>query len=344
MKYLNNKAIRTLTFISCIFLAACGDEKPTNQVDTKPSENSASTASVQPITPANLDLLSTPLDKQAFLGLIEPKVKEAAPYPFLSDEAAIAAVKTRRTLKRRETSNESCYWSKNLGFSIKVTVEPLATAKPVRERAYNLETPPVLKNQPEPGNNAVVLYDTAWGKELAYAISFEQDDKLVMIYVTGMSTDATRLTAAAKEVASKLPTAPILEDPKDDADAFNMCATWKDSDIEAVIGAPVQGSRGTLDCKWETGTGMDLKQVRVMIYSGKYYPWDSLLAEGARDIPNIGERGLMERKRKKSKMPAHVSLKALYKGKLVSITVTDTIPNPEAIALALAKNIDNRLK
>ncbi len=345
-KSLFKKAARTLTLAGLIFLAACGDEKSTNQVEmvSDTSVNPASTTSIEPIKSVHVDLRSTSLDRKEFLGLIVPEVKEAAPCPFLSDEAAVAIAKTDWILKRRETSNNLCYWSKNLGFSIKVTVEPLATAKPLRERVYNLATPPVLKEQQEPGSNAVILYDTAWDKEQAYALSFEQNNKLIMIYVTGMATDAARLTAAAKEVADKLPTAPTLDSHKNIASPFNICTTWNEADIEAIIGAPVQVTLGNLDCKWETGVGKDLKQIRVTIYSGKSYPWESLITDGARDFPDLGERGLMQTKRKRTNMPGHVLLNALYDERLVTITVTDTISDHEAMALALSKNIDNRFK
>jgi len=337
-KYLLEKAIYTLTFVGLISLTACSDVEPTKQTGTAPIQSAKQVKSVQ------VDLISSPLDKQAFLGLIIPEVKEAAPCPFLSDKTVLKIVKANRNLKRRKTSNKYCYWSKNLGFSIKLTVEPLTTAKPIGERAYNLENKPVLKNQPEPGNNAVVLYDTTWGKERAYAISFEQDGNLIMIYVTGMSTDAERLTVAAKEVASKLPTAPILEVQQEKVNAFNMCSTWSESDIEAIIGTPVQVTEGDLDCKWETGTAENMKQIRVTIYSGKSYPWESLIKLGERDISGIGERGLMEKKRKRKNMPGHVILNALYDETLVSVSVTDTISDHEAVAIALSKNIDKRFK
>ena len=340
-KSLLHTTFLTLTFAPLMFLAACSDE-PNSQPKSDSSTNTAATSSAVPVESIQLDLPTTPLEKQAFLGLVVPKVVEAAPCPFLSDETALATAKTSWVLKRRETSNERCYWSKNAGFSIKVTVEPLATAKPVRDRVYNLDSPPVLKNQPEPGNNAVVIYDTVWDKERPYAMAFEQDNKLVMIYVTGMSTDAERLTAAAMEVASKLSTAPTLNSQDENAGTFDMCRTWSESDIAAIIGAPVQTTMGSLDCKWETGTGENMKQIRVTIYSGKSYPWDNVLEQGASDVPGVGERGLMERKRKRSNMPGHVLLNALYGDMLVTTSVTDTIADHEAVALALSKNIDSR--
>lgn len=335
---------RVLTFAGLIFIGACSDSEPTNQVDKALINSSTSSASAEPIKSVHLDLTSTPIDKKAYLGLIAPEVKVAAACPFLSDETALATVKTDWILKRRETSNERCYWSKNLGFSIKVTVEPLATAKPVRERAYNLESPPVLKDQPEPGNNAVILYDTVWDNERPYAIAFEQDNKLVMIYVTGMATDADRLTATAKEIANKLPNAPVLDAQQNNAGSFDVCTTWSESDIEAIIGTPVEVTLGNLDCKWETATGEDFKQIRVTIYDGRNYPWESLLEQGAVEIAGVGERGVMERKRKRANVPGYVLLNALYEERLVTIKTSETISDHEAVALALSKNIDARFK
>ncbi|MGK0371358.1 MAG: hypothetical protein ACJAW1_001601 [Glaciecola sp.] len=154
VKSMLKKATQALLFGAFMPLVACSDSEQASQI------YNASAASAGPSKSLDIDLRSTPFDKQVFLGLIVPEVKEAAPCPFLSDEAAVVIVKTDWNLKRRETSNEKCYWSKNLGFSIKLTIEALAKATPVKERAYNLPSPPVMKVQPEPGNNAIVLYDT----------------------------------------------------------------------------------------------------------------------------------------------------------------------------------------
>ncbi len=262
----------------------------------------------------------------------------------MSDETAQSAVKTNWELTRREVSNNSCYWSKNAGFSIKLTVEPLETATPIEQRSYNMDSPPVLKRQPEPGQNAHVLFDNTWGRELAYAISFEQDKKLIVIFVTGMNTTTERLVSAAKEVSTRLSNATLLAASPDNSGALDLCSTWSKSDIEAIIGSSVQITTGDLDCQWESGSNENLKQVRLTIYSGKHYPWDSLLEQGAVDITGLGERGLLERKRQKNNMPAHVLLNALYDEKLVTITTTDTIKDHEASALALALNIDKRFK
>ena len=288
--------------------------------------------------------MTTSLNKQEFLGLTEPAEKVVAPCPFLSDEAATAVVNSSWELKRRETSNEQCYWSKNLGFSVKLTIEPLATAKPVAERAYNLDSPPILKSQAVPGNHATVLYDTVWDNERPYAISFEQDNKLVMIYVTGMSTDAELLTTAAKEVAAKLPTESIAASIQDEAVEFDMCSIWHESEMAALIGSPVNVTKGKLDCTWASGTGDSLKQINVMVSYGKGHTWDYLLEIGGVAVPGLGEGAMLNNMRKKPNRPGHVTLQALYDERLVNFTVTDSIADNDAVALALSKNIDSRLR
>jgi len=328
-----------LLVVSCLMvLVGCDDAEPINSI------NPATTAQATVIEPVSmdLDLASTPLDKPLFLGLVVPQEKSAAPCPFLSDKTALAVVKTDWTLKRRETTNERCYWSKNLGFSVELTIEPLATSKPLAERVYNLESLPVLKPQSGPGDNATILYDTVWDKEQPYAISFEQNNQLIMMRVTGLTTDEERLTAAALEVANKLPAASSIDTQDDYSVTFDMCSTWRKSEIEAILGSAVQTTLGNLDCKWESTKEGVLKQIRLTIYSGQSYPWESVLEQGGLEIPHVGERGLMESKRKNSRMPAHVLLNTLYTNKLVTVSVTDTIVEYKAVALALSKNIDSR--
>ena len=340
-----NKAIQAITIVGILSLSACGEEKITTHTDTdQPPSTSAPNKTSEQIKPVELNLSSSPINKEAFLGLIIPEVKQASPCPFLSDETALQIVKRNRNIKLRESSNEHCSWSKNLGFSIKLTIEPLTTAKPVKDRAYNLDNPPVLKPQSTPGTNAVVLYDTTWDKELAYALSFEKGNKLIMIYVTGMSTDAERLTQAAIEIASKLSSATIIEPQDVNASEFDMCSIWNKSDIKAIIGDPVTATKDKLDCKWEIGTGDNLKQIRIGIYYGKSYPFESLIKDGANEIADIGERSVMLRQGKNSATPSLVLLNSVYNEQLVSVSVTDTVDNHKEVALALAENIDKRLQ
>ena len=335
----------SLVLVGLMLLTACGQSESINsETETKPiNQVEVNTKSV---TPATLDLATSFLNKPAFLGLLDQEVKGAAPCPFLSDEAATASVKTDWELKLRESSNNHCYWSKNAGFSIKLSIEPLATAKLVSERAYNMDSPPVLKPQPAPGNNATILYDTTWDKELAYAMSFEQDEKLVMIYVTGLKTDAQRLTTAAKEVASKLSNTLTETANESTTGPFDMCSTWSESQMTALVGSPLKVTPDKNMCNWETGTGANFKQIKVGIYYGKNHPWESLLEyRGSKDIPGIGERSILMKNRKKAEgWPANVTVSTLYNELLVSVSVSDSIDNNEAVVLELAKNIDSRFK
>ncbi len=348
----NSAQLLSISFIF-MYLTACGETEQLNstvqlnspQIKTNNITNTEPELTIQPL---DIDLSSSPIDKQVFLGLTEHKEKAVPPCPFLSDKTALATVETDWILKRRQSSDKHCLWSKNIGFSIKVTIEPLAIAKPAKERAYNLDSPPVIKNQNEPGANPVTLHDTTWGNERAYAMTFEQNNQLVVIYITGMKTSVERLINTAKEVAAKLTDPGVAtteyKPNNDHSKLLNMCETWTEAEIEAIIGEPVQSTPGALDCKWETGSVENLKQIRVTIYSGKSYPWNELIERGEQIIKGIGERGLMETKRKRKNMPAHVLLNTLYQEKLVTITTTDTIANHKAVALTLSKNIDQRFK
>ena len=338
-------------FLMC--LTACGEtDQQTNSeqinIEQQTANQTANSNSAPIIEEDKISLSTTPIEKLAFLGISAPVAKEVSACPYLSDDTALATVDTDWVLKRRQSSSQGCLWSKNTGFSIKLTIEPLATAKPVQERAYNLDNPPVIKKQTAPGYKAVTLHDNTWDKERPYAMAFEQNNQLIVIYVTGMKTSVDRLMATATEVASKLANPnqqnSIKMTSNTLSDSFNMCSIWSQLEIEAVLGQPVKVTPGTLDCKWEVGQAERLKQIRVTIYSGKSYPWDELIARGEQAIDDIGERGLIETKRKRNNMPAHVLLNTLYQEKLVTITTTDTITDHMALALALSKNIDRRLQ
>jgi len=340
---LNKNNTFFITLAMLVSLTACSDVEPLTDAQNVEPVAAVSATNDDQMKSIQLDLKSTSIDKMEFLGLKVPVIKEAAPCPYLSDQAALAAVKTNWTLKRRQTSIDECYWSKNLGFSIKLTVEPLGTAKPVREQVYNLEHPPVLKEQSAPGQNAVVLYDTAWGKERAYAVSFEQEKKLVMLYVTGLNTDANRLMAAALEVSSKLSSAAVLEQQSESVE-FNMCSTWNKSEIETIIGSPIRLNGSKDNCSWELGTGENLRQINIGIFYGKTYPWDSVISDGAIELNGIGERSVIIQQRKKGNKPGSVLLNTLYNERLVAVSVSDTIDNHKEIAIALSKNINKRFK
>ncbi len=339
MRYLLNLPVRALAIGGFMFIAACSDADQPNQ--TTPTTKASSTVE-KPINTAQLNLSTAPISRPMFLGQIEPEIQAAAPCPFLSDEDAMAIIKSKRELKRRNTSNEQCYWSMNAGFSIKLTLEPLATAKPVQERSYNIDSPPVLKSQPGPGINASVLYDTVWDKEQPYAMSFEQGQQLVMLYVTGMATDAELLTTAPHIVSDHIRTGAAIVAQADATDEFNLCSTWTDTEIAAIIGSPLEVNAGKLECKWSSGSGDDLKQIGVNVSYGKNHTWDYLREIGGVDVAGIGEGAMLNKMRKKGNRPGHVVVKALYAESLVNVSVTDNIADFNGVAVALANNIGSR--
>ncbi|MFK7976698.1 MAG: hypothetical protein AB8C02_11205, partial [Halioglobus sp.] len=114
----------SLSALLILGLAGCGGEE---QVEAA-SEANASTAphnsASASTAPAKLALASDAIDRADFLGLNPPKVMEPEPCPFLSEETALKTAKRTDKLVRRNTSNSECYWSRNLGFSIKVRVDP----------------------------------------------------------------------------------------------------------------------------------------------------------------------------------------------------------------------------
>ena len=340
LTYLLNLTVRALAISGLMIVAACTDADQPNQSTS--TETAATTTETPPVA-AQLNLSTAAIDRAQFLGQVEPQIQEAAPCPYLSDEGAMAIIKSKRDLKRRNASNEQCYWSMNAGFSVKLTLEPLATAKPIEQRAYNMDSPPILKRQPAPGNNATVLYDTVWDNERPYAMSFEQGQQLVMLYVTGMATSAELLTAAAETVAANMLAGAVLEAQPAVSKAFNLCSIWSSDEMAAIIGAPVQMTSGKLACQWSSGAGDDLKQIDVNVSYGKNHSWDYLREMGGVDVPGIGESAMLNKMRKKSNRPGHVVLKALYADSLVNVSVTDNMADHNAVALALAKNIERRI-
>lgn len=334
-----------MTILVLSFLTACGasDQNQSNTTITSQAQT-VEVSTAKKTTELNLKLTSTPINKNEFLGLIAPTVTNAPPCPFLTDQTAIETAQTNFNLERRTTSSTECFWSKNAGFSVKVTIEPSATATPIKERVYNMDSPPIIKDQTGPGANAMILYDTTWDKQRAYAMAFEQNNQLVMITVTGMSTNAERLINTANEVSNQLNGVSTSNTNVSD-ESYNLCNTWSQSEIAAIIGEPIQMKTGNLDCQWHTGSGDSMKQIRITIYSGKSYPWNSVLEyRGSKAVDGIGERGIIEKKRKRSNMPGHILLNTLYQEKLVTVTITETIEKYEAVALALAKNIDQRFE
>ncbi len=201
-------------------------------------------------------LTNTPISFAAATGETSRMV-EVTPCPFVSDAVILASVRSGFEITRREVSNTNCRWAYNAGFAINVTIEDISTAVPVLERRYNAGVDPELSPQEGPGTNAVVLNDTAWGKSLPFAYSFEKDGKLVFMRYTGFKTDARIMRTAANEIARRMASASEVEPQRRHLEVdFEPCAVWTTADLRTVFGTDDQsrvaaGRRSTSACSWD---------------------------------------------------------------------------------------------
>lgn len=337
-------------------LAACGgetaergaaDAADESAPETSQSTSDAEASAAQPV--ASVTLPTALLDREALLGRVEDVVVETAPCPFLTDSTAIATADTNRELLRREVSNEACRWSMNAGFSIRVSVESVTTATPMKDRAYNLDTPPVLKEQAGPGENAVILYDTAWDNERPYAMGFEQDDKLVEIFVTGMETDSARLTTTAEEVAAMLPTAPeIAQQYREIRPALDFCAIWSDESVGSLIGATMDeslysGPYGQSGCKWDTGIGGNTKNMTLARYSKGDTNLDKMMELGGRTVSGLGDRGVILTRPPTDDYAGDTAIWVELEDQQFNLVLSGTIPDHAIAAEILMSNLLSRI-
>lgn len=345
----NSRLAVVLPALMLFTLTGCGDEEPAESAAASggPGAMSGGAGSVPSSdsakpTAAKLDLSAATIDRADFLGLNPPKVVEPEPCPFLSDETALKTAKRTEKLLRRNTSNTECYWSRNLGFSIKVSVEPLASAKPLKERAYNLDSPPIFQPQSGPGSNAIVLLDTVWDKAgRPYAMGFEQDNQLITVYVMGLSTDTERLVATANEVAAKLPKAPTVVDHVMNPQRFDLCSVWSQENISAAMGSAATSVKTDDACTWNANDA----SIAFGLFYGGSFPFDSLIEQGGQEIENLGVRAVVSKQRAKGSQPAASVLDVtLGDDKMINLKVSDSVPNSGSVAIALAQNLVDRLK
>lgn len=342
--------------IATLGLAACGGESPTNASTSQlnqsnspsaPTKTSAGDAAGDQVPGATLP--TTSLNRDALFGLISETVVETGPCPFLSDATALATADTNFELLRREVSNDACRWSKNAGFSVRASVAPLATATPLKDRAYNLETPPVLKDQPGPGDAAVILYDTAWDKERPYAMGFEQGDSLVEIFVTGLETDTARLTKTAMEIAEKLPNAPSIEHQyREIKPAQDFCAIWSIESLGAVVGVNADAdlrnaAYGKAGCKWDSGYGANAKTVTLARYKLGDTNLDRMIELGGETLSDLGDRAVVLTRAASDGYAGDSTIWVEVDEQQFSLTVTGTIPDHAAVVERLMENLFSRV-
>ncbi|ACT59906.1 hypothetical protein [Hirschia baltica] len=341
--------------VAGLSVGACGNDSASDGVASAPAEQSSKQAPSS-LSPENeeaeakvdFSLTQAPLEREALFGLVSETVVETVPCPFLSDSTAIATAKTNHELLRREVSNELCLWSKNAGFSVQVSVEPKTSATPLQDRKYNLETPPVIKEQAGPGQNAAILYDTAWDKELAYAMGFEQDDKLVMIFITGMDTNAELLTATAEEIAAKLPTAPSIDKQmREIKPAIDFCSIWSDESIANLISADADSglyssAYGAAGCKWNAGYGTTAKSVTFARYKQGDTDLNRMLELGGEEIADLGDRAVILTRPANDSYAGDTALWAEIDDQQFNLMLSGTISDHDELALKLMENLFSR--
>ena len=204
-------------------MTACSPDasETTNSASSKPTAKMP--------TAEQLALPSTPIDRDELFGRVTVAADPIDECPWLSDETAWKMVKTSKVLVRRQVSNFKCVWNENPGFEISVIAEPLEISKPVGDRAYNLDSPPELREQTGPGANAVALFDKTWdeSKPLLFGYSFEQNDMRFFLKATGLQTDLLGMRAAADEVAERFAQAKKIEPQYFEAKpSFDACRLW----------------------------------------------------------------------------------------------------------------------
>lgn len=326
--------------VALLVLVGCGSDESADATSGDSVNTVQSPQTEVSPAPVELDLPTTSINRELFLGLKKPEPVKPEPCPFLSDETALNTAQRSDKLVRRTASNAECYWSQNSGFSVRVKIETLASAKPLRDRAYNLDSPPIFEPQSAPGRNAMVLLDTVWKeKGTPYAMGFEQADKLVTIYVTGLHTDTARLVATATEVAAKLPDAPRLEAQLAGSERYDMCSIWSEDVISTVVGSAVTAVKTDDRCVWKSDDAL----IDIGLYYGRDFPFDSLIEQGAVDIQDLGVRAIIHRQRAKGSRPAASVLDiTLGDEKMVNIKVSESTSESKAVAIALAKNLIGR--
>lgn len=253
---------------TALVIAGCGDGS-----SAKPQAADAGGGTeaigIAPGSVSQTPLLTTPITFDDAMRRTPPTITETVPCPFLSDETARATADTDFEMTRRRVSNEECVWNYNSGFAISAKVESVAESLPFAERQYNIDVPPILEPQSSPGQNAVLLFDTAWEKPRPYAFGFDLGDKRVFLNVTGMSTSLAQLQPAAEEIAAKLPAAPQIE-PQRRATvlAYSLCSTWTEAGLLSLFdlpeGAPFS-TQGVQTCSFEMWVPDNTEGARITV-------------------------------------------------------------------------------
>lgn len=336
-------------------LVGCADESATQTTEVATYSNGTVNKTSTPGIPLNEAVAALSTEKIAFEAFTQQLpiiMTETEPCPFISDEKAINAAKsTRFNLVRQSVSNERCVWSKNLGFSVSIDIRPIELGL-VQNPSYNMDTPPVIKTQSGPGNNARVLYDTAWDEERPYAMVFDQNDQSVLISITGMSTDEQRLRIAADEVADRMNDMPIIEAQQRSGEwAYRLCETWSIDEVLPVLGvSEFQSSEAiayTADaCTYSVyllgGYSSEYKlEAKLFTYVSSDNAFDQMRKNGAQELSEFDTLTMIENLTGEL---AATRITTERDGYTITLSVTSNAPYGREANIALMQNLLTRLE
>ncbi len=295
-------------------------------------------------------LPTTPISFADAMGRTPPSIRETVPCPFLSDETALAAATSPYEIIRRSVSNEECVWNYNIGFAIKARVEPLAGSRPFAERQYNMDAKPILEPQASPGQNAVLLYDTAWEEPRPFAFGFDLGDKRVFLNITGMRTSLAQLQPAAEEIAAKLPTAPRIEPQfREEVGAYDLCSTWVEAGLLSLFGLPEgtpvsitpSGTSCIFEMRVPESPSRNVITLGLSVFEEAPNAFEFLKEKGWTEVPGYDHRVLSHNTT--DEWGVHTELRGLIQDGSVVVTITDKDGGKEDATKRLFDNVMARI-
>lgn len=351
MRILPTISSRALLVVS-VLITGCSESNDKKDVATGDQANGSGENKSKAVgDTASVSLPVLPISLAAATGKTAATIHETEECPFLSDEVPLS-VKSPKPLVRSRVSNEGCTWS-GMGFVVELKIEATDSAKPFAERHYNMDKKTAVKKLAGPGQDAVLLSHTTWGRPIAYAMGFKQKDKSIFIKMTGLKTDEATLSAIAKEVATRLPTAKSVEAQfRETKPAFDHCSVLNDDSAKALFGAPVDaavsknGYAGGCTYKVMVKTAQGYTTLELSTYispAGKVTPEalvgqaGSAMAKGY-DLPVV-------KKSETNKFATYYSHTAFVQGAMVQVQASDSeMKERSAEVKTVLANVLSRLK
>lgn len=331
---------------TAIAIAGCGEGAADGAQAAAVSGGGASANEVATGSVRETPLLTTSINFDDAMGRTPPTIRETVPCPFLSDETALATATTQFEIIRRRVSNEECVWNYNAGFAISARVESAAESLPFVERQYNIDAKPILEPHDSPGQNAVLLYDTAWDEPRPYAFGFDLGDKRIFLNITGMQTSLGQLQPAAEEIAAKLPSAPQIEAQYREAvAAYDLCSTWVDAGLLSLFGLPEettfsargQGATCTFEMRVPESQTGNVITVGLSIFETGPTALETLIESGWTEVSGYDYAVLSNNRT--DQWGEHAQLRGLIQDAEVVVSISDKDGGKEGATKTLFENV-----